>query len=363
VNEGIIKDIGRSYIVSSLLPASVFVALATLIFPNYASQISTQLENNSIFGNVWIVSIIFTSWLAFVLYSSEDWIMKLYEGYFFPRWCILAYCQRKWHRKQAKHAKEFIRLLSKTSPSERENEFDELRPQILTELQLLELRAPWDEKYLLPTTLGNVLRASETYPQERYGINGITIWPRLSHILPKEFVSELEDQNNRLAFLLNSSLLACLLATISLYIALARLLNKGFPTVSADNYLKIGIGLLITCYLLYRISVNVAEGYGLFIRSGFDLYRFDLLSKLRQPIPETLREEQDTWEKLNEFFTAGDKLGPIQFTYGYGDGLNAESSLQEDKKSPSKTKKKKNNRSKKPGKRTKKQKGGENSVH
>ncbi len=313
------KGLGWSYVISSLLPSLVFVTLTTFIFPDFVTKVSDQLQKVDLPGSPWLALVLLASWLAFVLYNSESLIVKFYEGYFFPKWRVLTWGQRRWHREHTKHANALSRLSKQPNLLEKAPELQRLRPWALAEMQLLELRAPWNEQHLLPTTLGNVLRASEIYAYERYGIDGLTLWPRLFEVFPEQFVADLEDQNNRFVFMLNSSLLTYLLAAICLYAALMRQLNRGFLAVPASYYLKIGIGLLVAGYLLYRVGVNVAEDYGLSIRTGFDLYRFDLLVKLRQPLPTTLMQERDTWEVLCEFLVAGDKFGDINFTYIHPD--------------------------------------------
>jgi len=43
---------------------------------------------------------------------------------------------------------------------------------------------PVDRDTLLPTRLGNLLRAAEEYPNIRYGLETFTVWPRLWMVLP-----------------------------------------------------------------------------------------------------------------------------------------------------------------------------------
>jgi hypothetical protein len=189
----------------------------------------------------------------------------------------------------------------------------------------------------MPTRLGNVLRASEIYAFERYCIEGITIWPRLFHVLPLRFIKDLEEKNNHLLFLLNSSLLAyinaiaCILLGVSalinksntgqFYISLVpkqmALFNGGFDFISPVDYIVIGLALIGFAYGLYSVAVNAAEDYGLFVRAGFDLYRLDLLKQLRQPLPKELRDEKQTWLTLTEYFIAANHLGMVDINFPY----------------------------------------------
>jgi hypothetical protein len=53
---------------------------------------------------------------------------------------------------------------------------------------------------LLPTALGNILRAGEDITTDRYGLDAVVVWPRLYPLLPKELKSILNDLRNQLDF-------------------------------------------------------------------------------------------------------------------------------------------------------------------
>ena len=109
-----IKEIGRSYIVSSFLPAALFVSLGVFIFHGFAPDfvvdgiqktnyfLGFDKPNSLSLGSMFILFIL-TAWVAFYLYSSINWTVQLYEGYKFPHMIseILRYFIRySWHRKQ-----------------------------------------------------------------------------------------------------------------------------------------------------------------------------------------------------------------------------------------------------------------------
>ena len=209
-----LKEIGRSYIVSSFLPSALFLSLASILFRGFIPRavLSGIQDENNLFGKEWIWGLIITFWIAFYLFSSVDWTVKLFEGYYFPEgWQSALRELFRFFRfvPASKYYREFNHIKSKKRPSAKDvKRIPDLRLQALTEMQALEIQSPLDEDNLMPTRLGNVLRASEIYAHERYDIEGITIWPRLFQILPSQFVKNLEEKNNHLLFLLNSSLLA-----------------------------------------------------------------------------------------------------------------------------------------------------------
>jgi hypothetical protein len=198
----------------------------------------------------------------------------------------------------------------------------------LIEIQNKETDIPLDQNCLLPTRFGNILRASEMYPMEKYNLEGLTIWPKLYRILPGNFTRDLEEKNNQMMFMVNSSFLSYALSFFSLllsfwwycnhfYANFFLFPNSGNPYVkqatplaqfSPTRYFVISVLFFVVGYLIYRVGLNAAEDYAITIRSGYDLYRFDLMRQLNIKIPKNLSDERDSWSTLNEFFVAGKRL-------------------------------------------------------
>jgi hypothetical protein len=340
MNDSIIKEIGRSYIVSSLVPATLAVLLSTVIFRDFLPPLDTPERDTFLyFESIVGLLVSLTIWLAFALYSSQDYIVKFFEGYYFPHWSFLINRQRRKNQRVQKkitalhkererltelitnenHVPRKVRPRVKEAIAKQKYSVEKLRNEVLANLQELETNAPYQVNDLLPTNLGNVFRASEVYAQERYGIDGVTLWPRLAHVLPAEFAANMEEQNNRLMFLLNSSLLALFLAITCLVILAVGVLLP--ISISVMRYLIISMSLFVTGYFIYRASIGTAQDFVLFVRSGCDLYRFDLLVQLNLCLPHDLEQERDLWKKVKEFFVAGQRLGPLIFDYEHNKSL------------------------------------------
>ena len=83
---------------------------------------------------------------------------------------------------------------------------------------------------------------------------------------------------------------------------------RGFTFISPVVYLLIGLVLAFLGTRLYHFSITIAEDYALIVRSGFDLYRFDLLKQLSCPIPKSYSSEFHIWRKLSDFMIVGPSL-------------------------------------------------------
>ena len=328
-----IKDIGRSYIVSSFLPAVLFVSMGVSVFRGFAPEIVVLRvgEKNVFFASQLFYFFAFTSWLAFGLYSISDSTVRFFEGYYFPSWIskpMISFLGRKYQK-----MKENIQPVLDTIESKQAEEltidelldFSDQREKAKYDYFNLETIAPVDNKQLLPTRIGNILRASELYPSEKYSVPGVMLWPRLLQLIPKDLKDQLEEKNNQMVFTLNSSLLAYLIGLVSIVLGLTRLLiqvsfgydtsippnffDRGFANLSPYEYIIIGTIFVVGGYIAYCLSIPIVENFGLLVRASFDLYRFELLRKLNHPIPTSIQEEKNFWEKISEYMIAGDRLG------------------------------------------------------
>jgi hypothetical protein len=126
------------------------------------------------------------------------------------------------------------------------------------------------EEFVLPTRLGNILRAAELYPRDRYGIDTIVMWTRMAILLPDYILQTIERQ-------IMAYQLPLVISAGSGVVALSSFL------LAASGQFKLFIvifGLsLMTSYLGYYWSLTLAQHYGTALRSVFDVYRDELRSK------------------------------------------------------------------------------------
>ena len=149
---------------------------------------------------------------------------------------------------------------------------------------------------MLPTALGNILRARERSPERKYGLDAIVCWPRLWHLLPENVRSDLSNTRSsldRMVELWFWGLLFLLWSFVSLWAAAISLLWM---------------------MLTYSMVRQAAMAYGDLLESAFDLYRFSLYDAMSWTRPKNAREEQTVGAKLTEYLWRG--TGAQKISYG-----------------------------------------------
>jgi hypothetical protein len=149
------------------LPAIVAVsAFILLIFPELDDLSVVRQLTEVANQNVVVRSIIFvvaTLLVAMLLALDSTPLYRLLEGYTWPRW---AYEARK--RAQVKRWKR-LKTIAFAPPG---NRADLIQQQLAWEL----FKEYPDEQYILPTRLGNAIKAFETYGVSRYGLDSQLFW-------------------------------------------------------------------------------------------------------------------------------------------------------------------------------------------
>jgi hypothetical protein len=151
---------------------------------------------------------------------------------------------------------------------------------------------PLSRKQVKATRLGNILRAAELYPYDRYGADAVLVWPRLYQLLPDSAITSIAQARESLEFLLVLSSLAAAFGTLSgVYLLVV--------TAPFWLFLLCFWGGLAIAILAYRSSLGTALLYAEVLRSTFDLYRLDVLTAMRLPAPENAADERLRWTEVN----------------------------------------------------------------
>lgn len=167
---------------------------------------------------------------------------------------------------------------------------DQLSTNELQELGRLETvwsRAPADPTLRMPTALGNIIRAGEGRPLERYGLDAVVCWHRLWLILPQQARAELQDARGALDADVVGSLWGAL-----------------FLVWTPFSLWAIPIAL-VAASIGYRAALISGSIYSDLLEACFDLYRWDLYEALAWPLPKNPAEEQEAGGRLTQYLWRG----------------------------------------------------------
>jgi hypothetical protein len=153
---------------------------------------------------------------------------------------------------------------------------------------------------VLPTRLGNALRAAESYPgdQQRWGIDAVFWWPRLYLILPDSTRDQVDEARAGLDQMVVLTMVSAVFGVVALAL--------GFAGLNWTVALSCAGGALLLARASYLAAVSSAAVFGDLVRSCYDLYRGDLLSKLGWPMPPALEDERRLWRALGQQLYRGD---------------------------------------------------------
>ncbi|MFI2352792.1 hypothetical protein ACH492_38625 [Streptomyces sp. NPDC019443] len=151
---------------------------------------------------------------------------------------------------------------------------------------------------VLPTRLGNVMRAAERYPNHRYGVDGVYFWPRLYGLLPDALLTPLGAARNSIERMLVLSSLSALFAVVAAVFA--------FLTVPLEAWLPCVGGAILLSFLAYRAAVSAAVGYGELIRAAYDTHRRELWAKVGWETQEAFDKERASWRRVSQVLYRGE---------------------------------------------------------
>ncbi len=292
------SSLGKYFLVSGLIPAMLFLGAVDLLFaPRYLE--GRHLVEFDFLGIPGVVYILGGAFLGLLLLALNTAIIKLYEhGFYLAGWLR--------QRNLAQHSERYTALLSRRRAYEQAQETDTGLDQAIATLEAVHEKLetlqsgqslPHDPRYIKPTALGNAFAIMEEYPYQRYGMDAMVFWPRLSGVISEDYQGLIGDLKTTLDFLLNLSILALLFAAGALGSAL---LNLSLAE-AAGGFLG-----LLAAYGLYRGAVNATAEMGEAVMSCFDLYRGALLERYGLNQPESLIAEKHTWMLLASFIRRGE---------------------------------------------------------
>jgi hypothetical protein len=170
-----------------------------------------------------------------------------------------------------------------------------IRDQLLRRLILY---FPDSETGILPTSVGNVIRAFEIYPRVMYGLDAIPGWTRIISIIPDSYLRYTLDAKNKMDFCVNATyLLAAML--------LINIISLLFPRHAIIILFIIVLNVLLIVLFWFMLQSS-AILWGNYFKSCFDLYIDELASQLGYAPPLS----KDLWTNISQAFLYPDELPP-----------------------------------------------------
>lgn len=265
----------RRFVTNAYLPMVLATGGATFVVLSGTQKVSEVAVSFDHLGPIAQGGVLLgwlgASWfLAGMLWNSRYSITRVFEGYALRhRGGILGWIDRRLTKRQRRTADFFTGSVRFK-------------------------RYPMHASQFLPTSFGNVMRASELYGEDRYGLDLIVLWPRLVEVAPDRYRSDVDEARSEYEFLLCLSFLGVAFGSFSgAYLAVV-----GGPLVVYLACVPSTLGLAL---LSYRLGVFAAIDFGDQLRVVVDIYRLDALRYLGWPMPDTDAEERKYWTEVTEF--------------------------------------------------------------
>lgn len=304
--ESIGSKLADKWVATLLTPAFIFwaggaaVGVQIIGWADISSWFIKQPEPLQVALLIAALSLITVS--AFVVQRFDLVVLRFLEGYWHPwlnpfsQWFVSREIKRT--QRIGDRWQMLMQQRERTSLNRREH--DEF---IQLDWQYLHLPLP---EQLMPTRLGNNLRAAEQRPLEKYGLDAVICWSRLWLLLPDSTKKELQSARadlNTAARVWLWSLLFILWAFIGAWWA-----EEGWWT-SPLNFIAVCwpaiVGILSAVFAYYNWAISAAITYGELIEATFDLYRHLLYDFLRWHLPADPNEERRVGQQLTQYLLRG----------------------------------------------------------
>lgn len=149
----------------------------------------------------------------------------------------------------------------------------------------------------MPTPIGNILRAAERRPADKYGLDPVALWPRLWLLLPdltrQELVAARASLDNATTAMI-WGLLFCAFAPLTLLAPPA--------------------GLAVAAAALTVVMPGRAQAFLDLVEAAYDLHRTALYQQLRWPLPENPAQERSQGQQLTAYLWRGSDQEVPAFT-------------------------------------------------
>ena len=280
-----LKALIQSLQISTIIPSLLIISINIFyIFPNIWPNSDWSFTNYSLNIMFAIITIMFSN----LYYAFNFTIIRILEGYF------------GWDSPILKPLKQIKVLEKKKLYNNLLRQKAYYMNSIIGKnaVQYLDTYFPNNKDSILPTRLGNAIKAFEDYPSLRYGIDSVALWPRLAPILVEnKYIEFVSQQKSSFDFLINLMIatIICSFELVYLCIYLNKILFCIFILIASFLSIK----------FLYFGIINGAVQWGFSVRVAFDLYRKDLWTLLRLKSVNTFSDEINRWKEISNLISSG----------------------------------------------------------
>ncbi|MFB7645695.1 hypothetical protein ACFC0S_00405 [Streptomyces sp. NPDC056084] len=287
---GLGQDHGRRFSITGTIPtlAVLFTVLAEL-----AAGAPTQMPSRkqlvsslqSLVPGEWVLLFLGVIIAALLLQPLQQQLVRWLEGYPLTRGVgvllgrpLIARWRRRWERLNT--------LQQRVDP----------RPEdlpVMVEAAARLAKLPRAPERLMPTRLGNMLRAAEDRPAETYGLDTVAAWPELYAVLPERTASLVDDARDQLDMTCRMTAAFTVMGGLSAAI------------LPFSRWTFLAVAFLLASALTYRSAISAAENYGRLVNTAVNLHRFDLLTAFHLPLPAGPDEERARFRALSSRLRQG----------------------------------------------------------
>ena len=292
---GAAQGAGRRLVLGGVLPNALLLATLAALIRSGApgrrpalSDVADQLRQAGVAQSLVVAAA--ATVVALLLTPLQLPLVRLLEGY----WPDTRAISRLKRRRCKAYAAQRDHLRALTAPRSSPPPAEE-RAVIDRAVWRLRHLYPEESGRVMPTRLGNILRAAEDQAGGRYGLDTVTFWPRLYPLLPDRLAALVDDARNQLD-----------IAARFCAIGVLGALSTGILLVAHGGWwLLLPVALGTLSVIAHRSALNAALLYGQALQTAFDLHRFDLRRALHLPLPPDLPTERAWNSALSAFLAQG----------------------------------------------------------
>ncbi len=243
-------------------------------------------------GAVVIVALVILAASSVLVRSAAPAVIRALEGYW-PSWlgAVRRVRTERWVRRSEADGVRWRELILQRQTAT----LSATEQTELSELDYRRSRTPPVRDLMMPTQLGNMLRAAEARPGTRYGLDAIICWPRLWLVLPEDARSEVSGSRRVLDQWAETWTWSVLSIVWTPFVWWLPALSVAVALVS------------------YRRMTRSAGIYGDLVNACYDLHRFALYEATRWPAPISPHGEAEHGAGLTAFLHRG--AAPISIEY------------------------------------------------